>query len=150
MRAVVQRVTEARVRVDGRTAGAIGRGLLVFVGIARDDGPGDVEYLAGKIPALRVFESADGKPMDRSVAEVGGSLLVVSQFTLYGDTRGQRRPSFIAAAPPEAARPLYDDLVRTLRAGAVPVETGEFQAMMQVDLVNDGPVTLLIDSRKLF
>src|SRR5499427_8885587 len=150
MRAVVQRVTEARVRVDGRTAGAIGRGLLVFVGIARDDGPGDVEYLAGKIPALRVFESADGKPMDRSVAEVGGSLLIVSQFTLYGDTRGQRRPSFIAAAPPEQAKRLYEEFSEALRRLEVTVATGVFQAMMSVDLVNDGPVTILLDSDKTF
>ena len=149
MRAVVQRVAEARVRVGDRVTGAIGQGLLVFVGIAADDGPDDVRYVAGKIPVLRIFEG-DGKGMDRSVVDVGGSVLVVSQFTLYGDTRGQRRPSFVAAAPPDAARDLYDALVRELRAAPVPVETGEFQAMMRVELVNDGPVTLLIDSRRLF
>ena len=150
MRAVVQRVSEARVRVGDRTTGEIGRGLLVFVGIGRDDGPGDVKYMAAKLPGLRIFEGLDGKAIDRSVVDVGGAILLVSQFTLYGDVRGQRRPSFIAAAPPEAARTLYEDLVRELRAAHVPVETGEFQAMMRVELVNDGPVTLLVDSHRLF
>jgi D-tyrosyl-tRNA(Tyr) deacylase len=150
MRAVVQRVSEARVRVGDRVAGEIGRGLLVLVGIAADDGPDDVKYLAGKIPVLRVFEGDEGKGMDRSVADIGGSVLLVSQFTLYGDTRGQRRPSFVAAAPPEIARGLYESLVRELRASGVPVATGEFQAMMRVELVNEGPVTLLVDSRRLF
>ncbi len=149
MRAVVQRVSEARVRVDGRVIGEIGPGLLVLVGIAADDGAADVQYLASKIPTLRIFEGTDGTGMHRSVVDVGGALLVVSQFTLYGDTRGQRRPSFIAAASPDAARPIYEDLVRELRTRAR-VETGEFQAMMEVALVNDGPVTLLIDSRKSF
>lgn len=149
MRAVIQRVSEARVRVDDRVVGEIGRGLLVFVGIAADDGPADVQYVGSKIPVLRMFEGDGGKGMDRSVVDVGGAVLVVSQFTLYGDTRGQRRPSFIAAAPPDAARRIYDELVRELRT-QVRVETGEFQAMMQVELVNDGPVTLLIDSRKSF
>lgn len=149
MRAVIQRVSEARVRVDDRVVGEIGRGLLVFVGIAADDGPADVQYVGAKIPVLRIFEGDGGKGMDRSVVDVGGAVLVVSQFTLYGDTRGQRRPSFIAAAPPDAARGIYGELVRELRT-QVRVETGEFQAMMQVELVNDGPVTLLIDSRKSF
>lgn len=150
MRVVVQRVSEARVRVGDRITGHIGRGLLVFIGIAADDGPADVQYIATKIPVLRIFDGVDGKGMDRSVVDVGGSVLVVSQFTLYGDTRGQRRPSFVSAAPPEAARAIYEDLVRELRKAQVPVETGEFQAMMDVELVNDGPVTLLIDSRRLF
>jgi D-tyrosyl-tRNA(Tyr) deacylase len=150
MRAVVQRVAEARVRVGEAVAGEIGRGLLVFVGIGHDDGPEDVRYLAAKIPVLRIFDGVDGKGMDRSVMDVGGSVLLVSQFTLYGDTRGQRRPSFIAAAPPETARGLYEDVVRELRASGVPVSTGEFQTMMRVELVNEGPVTLLIDSRRLF
>jgi D-tyrosyl-tRNA(Tyr) deacylase len=150
MRAVVQRVSEARVRVGDRTIGEIGRGLLVFVGVGRDDGPEDVKYMAAKLPGLRIFEGLDGKAIDRSVVDVGGAILLVSQFTLYGDVRGQRRPSFTAAAPPDAARALYEDLVRELRAAHVPVETGEFQAMMRVELVNDGPVTLLVDSHRLF
>jgi D-aminoacyl-tRNA deacylase len=150
MRAVVQRVSEARVRVGDRTTGEIGRGLLVFIGVGRDDGPDDVKYMAAKLPGLRIFEGLDGKAIDRSVVDVGGAILLVSQFTLYGDVRGQRRPSFIAAAPPETARALYEDLVRELRAARVPVETGEFQAMMRVELVNDGPVTVLVDSHRLF
>ena len=150
MRAVVQRVTEARVRVGDRVVGEIGRGLLVLVGVAADDEAADVTYLASKLPALRIFDSPDGKKLDRSLVDVGGSLLLVSQFTLYGDTRGQRRPSFVAAASSEIARARYEELVRELRAAHVPVSTGEFQTMMQVELVNDGPVTLLIDSRKTF
>ncbi len=150
MRAVVQRVLEARVRVGERVVGEIGPGLLVLVGVGRDDGPEDVAYLAGKLPNLRLFKGGDGKDIDRSVLDAGGALLVVSQFTLFGDARGQRRPSFIDAAPPEQARTLYDDLVRELRAASLPVATGEFQAMMRVELVNDGPVTLLLDSKRLF
>jgi D-aminoacyl-tRNA deacylase len=149
MRAIIQRVTSARVRVGDRVTGEIGRGLLVLVGVGRDDTTADVTFLAAKICEVRVFE-AHGKPMDRSVVDVGGSLLVVSQFTLYGDVRKGRRPSFDAAAPPEHARGLYEELVRELRATHVPVSTGEFQAMMQVELVNDGPVTILIDSKKQF
>ena len=148
MRAVVQRVTEARVRVGNRIVGEIARGLLVLVGIGRDDGPDDVTYVAGKIRDIRVFEGDEGKPMDRSVVDVGGAVLVVSQFTLYGSVRKGRRPSFDAAAAPETARALYEDLVRQLRAVPLPVATGEFQAMMRVELVNDGPVTILIDSRQ--
>jgi D-aminoacyl-tRNA deacylase len=148
VRAVVQRVTEARVRVGDRVTGEIAHGLLVLLGVGRDDGPADIKYVAGKIRDIRVFEGEDGKGMDRSVAEVGGSVLVVSQFTLYGDVRKGRRPSFDAAAPPETARALYEDLVRELRATQVPVATGEFQAMMRVELVNDGPVTILIDSKR--
>lgn len=150
MRAVVQRVSAARVRVGERTAGEIGRGLLVLVGVGRDDTAADVSYVAGKIRDIRLFAGADGTPMDRSVVDAGGSVLVVSQFTLYGDIRKGRRPAFDAAAPPAAARALYDALVRELRAASVPVATGEFQAMMQVELVNDGPVTILIDSRRQF
>jgi D-tyrosyl-tRNA(Tyr) deacylase len=150
VRAVVQRVTSARVRVGDRTVGEIGRGLLVLVGIGRGDTADDVKYVVGKIRDMRVFESADGKPMDRSVADVGGAVLAVSQFTLYGDIRRGRRPAFDAAAPPEAARALYEAFVRELRATQLPVATGEFQALMHVELVNDGPVTMLIDSRKVF
>ena len=148
MRAVVQRVTEARVRVGDRIVGKIGRGLLVLLGIGRDDGPEQVRYIAGKIRDARVFEGENNKPMDRSVLEIGGAVLVVSQFTLYGDMRRGRRPSFDGAAPPELARALYEDLVRELRAAPLPVATGEFQAMMHVELVNDGPVTILLDSNR--
>ena len=148
MRAVIQRVTSARVRVGDRIIGEIARGLLVLVGIGRDDGPDDVAYISGKIRDVRVFESDDGKPMDRSVLDIGGAVLVVSQFTLYGDVRKGRRPSFDGAAPPDVARALYEDLVRELRAVPLPVATGEFQAMMRVELVNDGPVTILIDSKR--
>jgi D-tyrosyl-tRNA(Tyr) deacylase len=150
MRAVVQRVTSARVRVGERLVGEIARGLLVFVGVGRDDSDADVRYLAGKIRDIRLFESEAGKPMDRSVADVGGAVLVVSQFTLYGDVRKGRRPAFDAAAPPEPARTLYEAVVRELRSSGLPVATGEFQAMMQVELVNDGPVTVLVDSRRQF
>jgi len=146
----VQRVAEARVRVGDRVTGEIARGLLVLVGIGRDDGPDDVRYVAGKIRDARVFEGENGKPMDRSVVDVAGAVLVVSQFTLYGDMRKGRRPSFDAAAAPEAARSLYEDLVRELRAVPLPVATGEFQARMRVELVNDGPVTVLIDSDRQF
>ena len=152
MRAVVQRVSSAAVTVDARTVGEIGHGLLVLVGVEREDGPPDVEYVAGKIRDLRVFEDpADpSRHMNRSVQEVGGSVLVVSQFTLAGDCRKGRRPSFDGAAAPDIARPLYEDVVRALQASGVRVATGEFQAMMQVSLVNDGPITLLLDSRRRF
>jgi D-tyrosyl-tRNA(Tyr) deacylase len=146
VRAVIQRVTEARVRVGDRIVGEIGRGLLVLLGIGRDDGPEQMQYIAGKIRDARLFEGENNKPMDRSVVEIGGAVLVVSQFTLYGDMRRGRRPSFDGAAPPELARALYEDLVRELRAAPLPVATGEFQAMMHVELVNDGPVTILLDS----
>ena len=148
MRAIVQRVTSARVRVGDVVSGAIEHGLVVLLGVGRDDAAADVAYVARKIRDLRVFDSLDGKPMDRSVADVGGSVLVVSQFTLYADVRKGRRPSFDAAAPPEVARTLYEGLVRELRASGLPVETGVFQAMMHVELVNDGPVTILIDSKE--
>jgi D-tyrosyl-tRNA(Tyr) deacylase len=150
MRAVIQRVTSARVRVDERVVGEIGRGLLVLLGVGRDDTDADVRYVAGKIRDVRIFESDAGKPMDRSVADVGGAVLVVSQFTLYGDVRKGRRPAFDAAAPPDAARAAYEDVVRELRSVGLAVATGEFQAMMQVELINDGPVTVLVDSRRQF
>ena len=158
MRAVVQRVTEARVRVDdptgplgaGRVVGEIGHGLLVLLGVGREDDADDVAYVAAKIREIRIFEGEPGRHMDRSVVDVGGSILVVSQFTLYGDIRKGRRPAFDAAAPPEVARTLYESLVRELRAAQLPVATGEFQAMMRVELVNDGPVTVLIDSKRHF
>ncbi len=145
MRAVVQRVREARVEVNGVVTGSIGRGLLVLLGVAREDTPRDADYLAEKIAGLRIFPDEEGK-MNRSVRDVGGALLVVSQFTLYGDTRKGRRPSFDRAAPPEQARALYERFVQALRAGGLPVETGVFQAMMQVHLINDGPVTIICDS----
>ena len=150
MRAVVQRVSSARVLVDGRVVGEIGRGLLVLLGVGRDDTPADVVYAAAKVRELRVFEGADGKPMDQPVTAVGGAILVVSQFTLYGDVRRGRRPSFDAAAAPAGARELYEAFVRELRTAGLSVSTGEFQAMMQVELVNDGPVTILVDSRRTF
>ena len=150
VRAVVQRVAEARVRIGDRLAGEIGQGLLVLLGIGREDGPDDVTYVATKIREMRVFEGEAGRHMDRSVAEAGGAVLLVSQFTLYGDIRKGRRPAFDAAAPPEDARALYESVVRELRAAQVPVATGEFQAMMRVELVNDGPVTILIDSKRGF
>ncbi len=149
MRAVIQRVSSARVRVDGRTVSEIGRGFLVLLGVARDDGPADAEYLAAKIRDLRVFEDAEGR-MNRALADVQGAVLVVSQFTLYGDCRKGRRPSFDAAAPAPVARALYEEVVHHLRTDDLHVETGEFQAMMAVELVNDGPVTLLLDSRRQF
>jgi len=150
VRAVVQRVTEARVRTGGRVVGEIARGLLVLVGIGREDVSSDVAYVCGKIRDARLFESEDGRPMDRSVLDIGGAVLVVSQFTLYGDIRKGRRPAFDGAAPPDHARSLYEDLVRQLQAVPLPVATGEFQAMMRVELVNDGPVTILIDSARQF
>ena len=145
MRIILQRVSSARVSVDDRETGRIGPGLLIFVAVGRADGQTDVDYMVGKIIDLRIFEDDAGK-MNRSLHEVGGEALVVSQFTLYGDCRRGRRPSFDAAAPPEQARAVYDDLVAGLRAGGVKVETGEFQAMMNVELVNAGPVTLLLES----
>lgn len=147
MRAVVQRVASARVRVDGRVVGEIGNGLLVFAGVEKGDGPDDIAYLAGKVNDLRIFEDGAGK-MNLSIGEVRGVALVVSQFTLCGDCRRGRRPSFDDAESPAAARPLYEDLVKALRTLNVKVETGEFQAHMEVELTNDGPVTLLLDSRR--
>jgi len=150
MRAVIQRVTSARVRIGDRVTGEIAHGLLVLLGVGREDTIADVQYVAGKIRDMRVFEGETGKPMDRSVVDVGGGVLVVSQFTLYGDIRKGRRPSFDEAAAPDAARDLYEALVRELRAAQLPVATGEFQAMMHVELVNDGPVTMLVDSKRQF
>ena len=147
MRAVVQRVTRARVTVDDRIVGEISAGLLIFLGVGRADGPEAASYLAEKIANLRIFLDDAGK-MNRSLLDVEGSALVVSQFTLYGDTRGGRRPSYVQAAPPEQANPLYEEFVRALRALGVRVETGVFQAHMEVELVNDGPVTILLDSEK--
>jgi D-aminoacyl-tRNA deacylase len=150
VRAVVQRVASARVVIDGRVAGEIGRGLLVLLGVGQGDTAADVTYTAAKVRELRVFESAEGKPMDLPVGAVGGAILVVSQFTLYGDVRRGRRPSFDDAAAPSDARELYEAFVRELRTAGLSVGTGEFQAMMQVELVNDGPVTILVDSRRTF
>ena len=149
MRAVIQRVTSARVRVGDNVVGEIGPGLLVLLGVSRTDTEADASYVAGKIRDMRVFEY-NGKPMDRSVVDIGGSALVVSQFTLYGDMRKGRRPSFDDAAPPELARALYEAVVRELQTAQVHVATGQFQAMMHVELVNDGPVTVLIDSTRQF
>jgi D-tyrosyl-tRNA(Tyr) deacylase len=147
VRAVIQRVTRAVVRVDARVAGEIGAGLLVLLGVSRADNPESAAYLAEKIANLRIFPDAAGK-MNLSLLEVGGSALVVSQFTLYGDTRGGRRPSYIQAAPPEEANRLYQEFVRSMRELEIKVETGVFQAHMQVELINDGPVTILLDSEK--
>jgi D-tyrosyl-tRNA(Tyr) deacylase len=149
MRAVVQRVSRARVVIEGRTTGQIASGLLVLLGVARGDTAEQAAYLAEKIAHLRIFDDEQGK-MNRSLLEAGGAALVVSQFTLYGDARGQRRPSFIQAAPPEEAARLYEEFVTCLGALGVRVETGVFQARMTVELTNDGPVTILLDSEKLF
>jgi D-aminoacyl-tRNA deacylase len=147
MRAVVQRVASARVRVDDRVVGEIGLGVVVLAGIEKGDDLGDVQYVAGKVRDLRIFEDAAGK-MNLSVAEVGGRVLAVSQFTLCGDCRRGRRPSFDAAEAPASAESLYEAFLTELRALNLAVETGEFQAHMRVELVNDGPVTLLLDSRR--
>lgn len=149
MRAVIQRVTSASVTVGGRLVGAIDRGLLVLVGVASQDGAADVEYAAAKIGDLRIFSDEAGK-MNRDVAEAGGAVLLVSQFTLLADTRNGRRPSFVDAAPPDLARTLYEDLAAALRSRGLRVETGEFRAHMDVALVNDGPVTILVDSKRAF
>jgi D-tyrosyl-tRNA(Tyr) deacylase len=146
MRAVLQRVRQARVRVGEEVTGEIGRGLLVLLGVARGDTPEQARWLAEKVVGLRIFEDDDSK-MNRDVIEAGGAVLVVSQFTLYGDCRKGRRPSFIEAAPPETAIPLYEAFVEAVRALGVPVATGRFQAMMLVELTNDGPVTLIVDSK---
>ena len=149
MRAVVQRVSRARVTVKDWVSGEIGLGLLVLLGVGREDGEADATYLAEKIAGLRVFEDHDGK-MNRSVLDVGGSVLAVSQFTLYGDVRRGKRPSFDAAAPPEKARQLYEFFVEQVRARGLRCETGRFQQMMKVELTNEGPVTILLDSGKAF
>lgn len=149
MRAVVQRVSRASVTVGDHTVGEIGRGLLVLLGVNEKDTETDVEYLAEKIAGLRVFEDEAGK-MNRSVGDVGGAVLAVSQFTLYGDVRRGKRPSFDEAASPEVARRLYELFVERIRAGGLRCETGRFQATMRVELVNEGPVTILLDSKKQF
>lgn len=149
MRAVVQRVSRAKVTVNGTITGDIGLGILVLLGVAREDNEADATYLAEKIAGLRIFEDEQGK-MNRSVQEAGGSVLAVSQFTLYGDVRRGKRPSFDAAAPPDQARHLYELFVERIRAAGLLCETGRFQEMMHVELVNEGPVTILLDSRKAF
>jgi D-tyrosyl-tRNA(Tyr) deacylase len=149
MRAVVQRVLESSVKVDHQIIGKIGSGLLVLLGVEQEDSTRDVEYLVHKVLNLRIFEDDQGK-MNRSLQDINGELLVVSQFTLLGDTRKGHRPSFIHAADPETGARLYDEFVEQARGQGRKVETGKFQADMQVELVNDGPVTILLDSRKLF
>ncbi len=149
MRAVAQRVSRAKVTVNGYTTGEIGLGLLVLLGVGHDDTEEDASYLAAKIAGLRIFEDADGR-MNLSVVEAGGSVLAVSQFTLYGDVRKGKRPSFDEAAPPEPARKLYEFFVAKIRSAGLRCETGRFQETMQVELVNEGPVTILLDSKKDF
>jgi D-aminoacyl-tRNA deacylase len=150
MRAVVQRVTRASVTVDGETTGEIGKGLVVLLGVAHDDTKADADYLAPKIASLRIFDDAEGK-MNVSLKEIdGGGMLVVSQFTLFGDVRRGLRPSWSDAAPPEVAEPLYEYFVESSRKLIARVATGSFRKTMQVELVNDGPVTIMLDSRKLF
>lgn len=149
MRAVVQRVSRGEVRVGGVTAGAVGKGFVVLLGVARGDEEADARALADKVAALRVFEDAAGK-MNLALAEVGGGVLVISQFTLLGDVRKGNRPSFVEAAPPEVGSALYERFCALLREKGLPVATGVFRAMMEVELVNDGPVTILLDSRRLF
>ena len=149
MRAVVQRVTKASVTVSNASIGSIGFGLLVLLGVSKSDTEASADYVVEKVLGLRIFDDADGK-MNRSVREVGGAVLVVSQFTLLGDVRRGKRPSFDGAARPERAKDLYEYTVMKIREAGVDCSTGEFQAMMQVSLVNDGPVTILIDSDKLF
>lgn len=149
MRAVVQRVKRASVSVSGSVESAIGPGLLVFVGVAADDGPEDVQYIASKVRDLRIFPD-DAERMNRSVVDTAGAVLVVSQFTLQGDCRKGRRPSLDGAAAPALARPLYEDVVRQLRESGLTAATGVFQAHMEIELVNDGPVTMLLDSKKGF
>jgi D-tyrosyl-tRNA(Tyr) deacylase len=148
MRACIQRVSEAHVTVDGAETGRIGRGLVVLLGVGHDDGAGEVAWLAEKIVGLRVFEDDAGK-MNRSLAEVGGGMLVISQFTLYGDCRRGRRPSFTDAAPPELAERLYEAFVEVVKRAGVQVATGRFREHMLVSLVNDGPVTLWIDTAEM-
>ncbi len=149
MRAVVQRVIRARVKVGDEITGEIGKGLLVLLGVGQDDSEGDADYLAEKVAGLRIFEDEAGK-MNLSVGEIGGAVLAVSQFTLLGDVRRGKRPSFDATARPERARELYEAFVERIRARGLRCETGRFQAMMDVELVNSGPVTILVDSKKVF
>lgn len=149
MRSVVQRVTRASVRVEGETVGKIGTGLLILFGVGENDAPSDLDWMVEKLVGLRIFEDEEGK-MNRSVQDASGEILMVSQFTLYGDCRKGKRPSFSTAAPPERAKVLFEQAVEKMREYGIHVETGVFQAQMQVELVNDGPVTLLIDSEKKF
>ncbi|HEX2999660.1 MAG TPA: D-aminoacyl-tRNA deacylase [Armatimonadota bacterium] len=149
MRAVIQRVRRGRVTVDQETVGSIGVGLVALIGVESDDGEQDARYIADKIAGLRIFEDSEGK-MNRSVQDVGGSVLAVSQFTLLGDCRKGRRPSFGAAAPPDRAEPLYLQVVSLLEAQNIPVALGRFRTHMQVEIFNDGPVTILLDSRRHF
>ena len=149
MRCVVQRVKEASVTVAGETVGKIGPGFMVLIGVSTEDTETDLRYMADKVPNLRVFEDAEDK-MNLSLKDVGGAILAVSQFTLYGDARGGRRPSFIAAARPEEANALYEQLVAAWRAQGIQVATGRFRTHMEVQLINDGPVTILLDSTKTF
>jgi len=149
MRAVVQRVSHAQVTVNGESVGQIGRGLLILLGVTQVDTEADADYLADKITGLRIFEDENGK-MNLDIAAVSGAILLVSQFTLYGDVRRGKRPSFDAAAQPERARALYEYFVERIRATGLPCQSGRFQEMMQVELVNDGPVTILLDSSKIF
>ena len=149
MRAVLQRVSRASVTAQGQIVGQIGRGLVVLLGVEQDDTEADAQQLADKTIQLRIFDDADGK-MNLALADVGGALLVVSQFTLLGDCRKGRRPSFIQAAPPELAERLYNTFIAAAGVQGIPVQTGKFRAMMDVELVNDGPVTILLDSRKRF
>ncbi len=144
MRAVVQRVSRARVRVENEVTGQINQGLLILLGVTHSDTSEQAQWLADKIVSLRIFQDSEGK-MNRDITEVGGSVLVVSQFTLYGNAQKGRRPSFVEAAPPEIAVPLYEDFVNGIRANGVPVETGRFGAMMEVELVNEGPVTIIVE-----
>jgi len=149
MRAVVQRVTRAKVTVENEISGEIKQGLVVLLGVARDDAKADADYLASKIVSLRIFDDEAGK-MNRSLVDIGGGLLIVSQFTLYGDVRRGLRPSWIEAAAPETAKPLYEYFVEQVRELVDEVACGSFRSLMQVELVNDGPVTILLDSRKQF
>jgi D-aminoacyl-tRNA deacylase len=149
MRAVIQRVSRAQVSVGEEVVGKIGPGLLVLLGVGKQDTEADAEYLAGKVSGLRVFENENGK-MNLALGETHGAILAVSQFTLYGDVRTGKRPSFDEAAPPQLANELYELFVRRIRETGVSCETGRFQAMMQVELVNDGPVTILLDSKRAF
>ncbi|MDM8552487.1 D-aminoacyl-tRNA deacylase [Desulfobacterales bacterium HSG2] len=146
MRAVIQRVKQSSVSVDGKVIGQIGKGLMVLLGVAKDDAEKDADYLAGKIVNLRVFEDENGK-MNKSLPETGGEMLVVSQFTLLGDCRKGRRPSYVHAAGPETANELYEYFVRQVREKGISVQTGRFRAMMDVSLINDGPVTLIVESK---
>ena len=149
MRAVIQRVKSASVKVEGTLVSEIGAGVLIFLGVAREDTATEIEYVANKVANLRIFEDAEGK-MNRSLLETGGAALVVSQFTLYGDCRKGRRPSFIKAARPESANALYEQFIVALKEQNIPTQGGTFQAMMDVELINDGPVTILLDSDKQF